>query len=81
MIKLIEFIMRALVLLKSLNSLQKMDKMLGKPRILSFFPILFNKFNKKVLYFMQKFVIKQKNMILIQLLYLLVLLFRELSDF
>ena len=36
----------ALVLLNLLNSLQKRDKMLGKPCILSLFPNLFNKFNK-----------------------------------
>ena len=35
---------RALVLLNLLNSLRKRDKMLGKPRILSLFPNLFNKF-------------------------------------
>ena len=34
--------MRAHVLL---NSLRKRDKLLGKPRILSFFPNSFNKFN------------------------------------
>ena len=34
------------VLLNLLNSLQKKDKMLGKPRILSLFPSSFNKFNK-----------------------------------
>ena len=38
MIKLIESIMRALVLLNSLNSLRKRDKMLGKLRIYLFFP-------------------------------------------
>ena len=33
------------VLLNLLKSLRKRDKMLGKPRILSLFPNLFNKFN------------------------------------
>ena len=37
--------MSAPVLLNLLNSLRKRDKMLGKPRILSLFPNLFNKFN------------------------------------
>ena len=36
----------ASVLLNLLNSLQKSDKMLGKPHILSLFLNLFNKFNK-----------------------------------
>ena len=34
------------VLLNLLNSLQKSDKMVGKPNILSLFSNLFNKFNK-----------------------------------
>ena len=34
------------VLLNLLNLLRKRDKMLGKPRILSLFHNLFNKFNK-----------------------------------
>ena len=34
------------VLLNLLNSLQKRDKMRGKPRILSLFPNSLNKFNK-----------------------------------
>ena len=42
----IESNIHALVLLNLLNLLQKRDKMLGKPRILSLFPNLFNKFNK-----------------------------------
>ena len=41
----IESNIRALVLLYLLNSLQKSDKMLGKPHILSFFLNSFNKFN------------------------------------
>ena len=36
----------ALVLLSLLNSLQKRDKMLDKPRNLSLFPNLFDKYNK-----------------------------------
>ena len=38
--------MNAHVLLNLLNSLRKRDKMQGKPRILSLFPSLFNKFYK-----------------------------------
>ena len=38
--------MNAHVLLNLLNLLRKRDKMLGKPRILSFFPNSFYKFNK-----------------------------------
>ena len=38
--------MHAPVLLNFLNSLQKRNKMLGKPRILSLYLNLFNKFNK-----------------------------------
>ena len=41
----IESTIRAFVLLNWLNSLRKRDKMLGKPRILSIFPNLINKFN------------------------------------
>ena len=37
---------RVLVLLTFFNSLRKSDKMLGKPRILSFFLNSFNKINK-----------------------------------
>ena len=37
--------MSAHVLLNLLNALRKRDKMLGKPRILSFFRKVFNKFN------------------------------------
>ena len=37
--------MSAQVLLNLLNKLGKSDKMLGKPRILSLFPNVFNKFN------------------------------------
>ena len=40
--------MSAHVLLNLLNSLRKSDKMLGKARILSLFPNLFNKFNNTV---------------------------------
>ena len=42
----IESNIRAPVLLNLLNSLQKRDKMLGKPHIWSLFPNSFNKFNK-----------------------------------
>ena len=42
----IESNIRALVLLNLFNSLQKSDKMLDTPRILSLFLNSFNKFNK-----------------------------------
>ena len=41
-----ESYIHAPVLLNLSNMLQKRDKMLGKPRILSLFPNSFNKFNK-----------------------------------
>ena len=40
-----EYYMSAHVLLNLLNELRKRDKTLSKPRILSLFPNLFNKFN------------------------------------
>ena len=43
---LIESNIHASVFLYLLNSLRKLDKMLGKPHILSFFPNSLNKFNK-----------------------------------
>ena len=39
--------MSARVLLNLINLLRKSNKMLGKPHILSLFPNMFNKFNKK----------------------------------
>ena len=48
----IESNIRAIVLLNILNSLRKRDKMLGKPRILSLFPNLFNKFSASLAFFL-----------------------------
>ena len=42
---IIDFNIRAPVLLNLLNSLRKIDKMLGKPRTLSLLPNSFYKFN------------------------------------